>query len=211
MNEIPDLIIPVYLNQRIVFDLVAMLKGGIATVTMVTEGTRDASSVSGEVTGSFGLSQAFASLFKVSLSAKASGGIEESSDRSQSEERIHTPASLLYYLRNLLSEKNLLRQDEQKMSPHPGDFIEFSAVLSRNPIIEAMDSFVQISDMVMPFMEDQKDHKGTKQQRKGQDSEFKKIKKQMESMATSLKAVLSSPVKYYIDEVWFCLFWICCF
>ena len=36
----PDLIIPVYLNQRFVFDLVAMLQDGIATVTKVvkTEG-----------------------------------------------------------------------------------------------------------------------------------------------------------------------------
>jgi len=33
----PDLLVPVYLNQRIVFDLVAMLQGGIATVTNVTE------------------------------------------------------------------------------------------------------------------------------------------------------------------------------
>ena len=31
----PDLIIPVYLNQRVVFDLVAMLQDGIATVTKV--------------------------------------------------------------------------------------------------------------------------------------------------------------------------------
>jgi hypothetical protein len=32
-----DLIIPVYLNQRIVFDLVAMLQGGIAAVTQVSQ------------------------------------------------------------------------------------------------------------------------------------------------------------------------------
>ena len=31
-----ELIIPVYLNQRIVFDMIAMLQGGIATVTRIT-------------------------------------------------------------------------------------------------------------------------------------------------------------------------------
>ena len=30
-----ELIIPVYLNQRIVFDMIAMLQGGIATVTRI--------------------------------------------------------------------------------------------------------------------------------------------------------------------------------
>jgi hypothetical protein len=32
-----DLIVPVYINQRIVFDLVATLRDGISTVTRITE------------------------------------------------------------------------------------------------------------------------------------------------------------------------------
>lgn len=62
MNQYTDLVIPVYLNQRFVFDLVAMLRGGIATVTRVSESERDVDKVSGEVGGAFGLSQALASV-----------------------------------------------------------------------------------------------------------------------------------------------------
>jgi hypothetical protein len=35
-NKINNLIIPAYLNQRIVFDLIAMLQDGLSTVTRIT-------------------------------------------------------------------------------------------------------------------------------------------------------------------------------
>jgi len=37
MLESDDLIIPVYLNQRVVFDLVAVLQNGIASVTQISQ------------------------------------------------------------------------------------------------------------------------------------------------------------------------------
>jgi len=68
MAQSPDLILPVYLNQRLAFDLVAMLQGGIATVTRVSEAERETERSSAEVAGGFGLSQALSSLLKVNLS-----------------------------------------------------------------------------------------------------------------------------------------------
>ena len=71
MAEDRKLLIPVYLNQRIVFDLLAMLQGGISTVTSVSKTEQSADEKSRKMGGSFGLSQALSSLLKIDLSADA--------------------------------------------------------------------------------------------------------------------------------------------
>ncbi len=96
MNNELDLIVPVYLNQRVVFDLVAMLQGGIATVTKVVETEAESSSAAAEVGGTFGLNKALSSLLRVNLSGSLSGETGGESGASRSEERVHTPASLFY-------------------------------------------------------------------------------------------------------------------
>lgn len=49
------LIVPVYLNQKFVFDLLAMLQGGISTVTTVTESSATTRSEDEKVSAGFGL------------------------------------------------------------------------------------------------------------------------------------------------------------
>ena len=145
MEDPVDLIIPVYLNQKYVFDLVAMLKGGIATVTKVYQTEKEAGVVSGQVSGSFGLSQALSSLLKVSLSGKADATSEDSTERALTEERVHTPSSLFYVLRKMLNENQVLKIDSTGFTPRPGDFVEFSASLRKNPLVEALDSTIQVA------------------------------------------------------------------
>jgi len=152
MNGESGLLIPVYLNQRMVFDLVAMLQGGISTVTRVSELSQERTSTERDVGGAFGLTNAFASLLKIGLSAtrrQASGG---ESGRTAEEERVHTPASLFFALRRLLSEKEFLHRDGTE-APRTGMFLEFSATLNRNPVIEVMDALHQMLSMAELFTE----------------------------------------------------------
>jgi hypothetical protein len=188
MKESSDLIIPVYLNQRVVFDLVAMLKGGIATVTKVSDAQKEASSVSGQASGGFGLSQALSSLLRVNLSVAASGAKEDKLEHAQSEERVHTPASLFFVLRGVLVEKQVLRQDSEGLTPEPGDFIEFSSALRRNPLIESLDSFSQLTSLVHAFVEPPKGQTGGKQAKEQQQNDLKRTQKQIESLANSLRS-----------------------
>jgi hypothetical protein len=188
-NQKPDLIIPVYLNQRLVFDLVAMLQGGIATVTRVSEAQRDADKVSGEVTGGFALSQAFASLFKVNLAGKVGGESEGSVERTSAADRVHTPASLFFTLRNLLLERGVLQQNVSGTSSSPGDFVEFTASLRRNPLIEGLDSVVEIIDLIWVFTgkPEKPKHQGAKHQQQNQ-PDLVKMREQLQSLSASLKA-----------------------
>jgi hypothetical protein len=139
----PSLLIPVYLNQRVVFDLVAMLQGGISTVTRVSESSRQQSSTERDIGAAIGLSNAFASLLKIDLSATRRRRSGDDAGHTSEEERVHTPASLFFELRGLLAEKRLLFLDGTS-APTPGIFLEFSASLNRNPVIEVADALHQL-------------------------------------------------------------------
>ena len=186
MVEIENLIVPVYLNQRIVFDMIAMLQGGIATVTNITVIDQSKGEVKAKAGVSLGLSEALSSLLKIGLSGEASGSSEESAEKKVGEERVHTPASLFYTLKNLLYEKNLINADEENFEPKPGDIVEFEATLKRNPIIETMDSFVELIELATIFSDDQQ--KPVKGKRKSGISENEKIKDQILSFSESLKS-----------------------
>ena len=186
MDKIDNLIVPVYLNQRIVFDMIAMLQGGIATITNVTTTNQNKEEVKAMAGASFGLSDALSSLLKIRLSGDISGNLEENTAKTVGEERVHTPASLFYTLRNLLYEKKLLYVDEENFQPKPGDIIEFEATLKRNPIIETMDYFAELVDLATVFSdESQRPARGNK---KSVTSENQKIKTQIISFSESLKS-----------------------
>lgn len=179
------LIVPVYLNQKIVFDLLAMLQGGISTVTTVTEASVNTKSEGEKVSAGFGLSEAFSTLLKIDLSGSKdkSSGSEETSASSQ--ERVHTPASLFFQLRNLLIEKNYLKESSGEVLPKAGDFVEFEGFLKRNPIVETIDSLAEMMDMAEAFEDKPQPKKGSAANKP---SEYQKIKQQMVRFSDSLKA-----------------------
>lgn len=188
MTQNPDLIIPVYLNQRLVFDLVAMLQGGIATVTRVSEAERERERSSGELTGGFGLSQAFSSLLKVNLSGKVVTQGDAGTERTSSTERVHTPASLLFTLRTLLTEQGLMRSHSGNHRVSPGEFIEFTGALRRNPLIEALDSIDEILNLVLLFQDPPKGQQGNKKGSHQGQPDLQRLKSQLQGVAESLKA-----------------------
>lgn len=179
------LLIPVYLNQRIVFDLIAMLQGGISAVTTVTkfQGSKDESVERAKA--SFGLAGALSALLKIGLSAEKSISTGEGSSKQTSDERVHTPASLFYMLRNILIEKGRILEDAESITIKPGDIIEFEASLNRNPIIETMDAMTQLMELAPVFSEPPKSEKESNQ-KQGADK-LNKIKKQLVSFTEILK------------------------
>lgn len=179
------LIVPVYLNQKLVFDLLAMLQGGISTVTTITESSSN-NNVDGEkVSVGFGLSEAFSTLLKIDLSGSKEKTIESEETNTSSQERVHTPASLFFQLRNLLLEKGYLKEVEEDL-PKAGDFVEFEGFLKRNPIVETIDSLAEMLDMADAFSNKPQSKKGNNNS--SQQSEYKKIKQQMVHFSDALKA-----------------------
>lgn len=179
-----DLIIPVYLNQRIVFDLIAMLQGGISTVTRVSSAETTKGSDDRHYGASFGLSEALSSLLRIGISGDRMKRDEEASVVQRDEERVHTPASLFHRLRSVLVEKGLLLTVDEDYQPSPGGLIEFSSLLKRNAMIQVLETVVGIMGMAPAFMDRPKVHGG----KGGQDVDYTKIVNQMKTLLASFKA-----------------------
>lgn len=177
-----DLIIPVYLNQRVVFDLVAMLQGGIASVTQVSQTQQESGTVGTEVKTEFGLSKALSSLLRIDFSGKAASSVTGASGETRSEQRIHTPGSLFMALRAMLHEKRYVLHDSDTATPTPGSIVDFSAGLRRNPLLETVRAFVEMVNMMQAFSDNPGKGKG------GQLSDAQKMKHQMESFISALEA-----------------------
>lgn len=180
-----DLIVPVYLNQRMVFDLLAMLQGGISTVTAVTKQEGSESGSMGSASASVGLSEALSSLFKIGLKTEMETSDKSSNNHSIQEERVHTPASLFYQLRNTLVEKKLLKKISENSEIGAGQIVEFTVKLRRNPIIEIMDMMTEMMSMAVLF-DDQKSGGG--KGGRGKYNENSQTKKQMEDFSKALKS-----------------------
>lgn len=181
------LLVPVYLNQKLVFDLLAMLQGGISRVTAITRTTSESNQGQEKISTGFGLSEAFSTLLKIDLSGSKSDTTSSDNKNSATEERVHTPASMFYQLRNTLVSENHLKDFSQGNPPIAGDFIEFKGSLKRNPIVETLDSLAAVLDIAEAFSENppQSKRKG-KQAHEG--SENNKIVKQMRILSEALKA-----------------------
>ncbi len=141
-----DLPITLYLNQRLTFDLLAAFEGGFSSFATVqtTAAGEKTSDVSGEAR--FGLSNAFA-LFGVQLGAQASRQTGEKASESTTKEIIHTPASLFARLRRELRSSDLVHDislPNELENIQPGDFVEFNAILRKNPLVEVFMSFSEI-------------------------------------------------------------------
>jgi len=204
MKSKNDLIISVYLNQRAVFDLMAMLQGGIATVTNITETASHEQKKSDDVKVGFGLSNAFSSLLKIDLSGSKKADNSTTDNKTIGEERVHTPSSLFFSLRKLLIERELLKKDTENYVPKPGDIFEFEAELQRNPIIEVMDSLSEMLKIAEVFSDSTNNQKRKKKSQKTNENGV--IIKQISKLSESLKAggtidLKTTPIKSKYNTV----------
>lgn len=135
MGTAPDYPVAVYLNQAVVFDLLAIIEDGMAQVSTI----RTSESNKAAAAAGIGGSNVFA-LLGVRLKA----GMDSAKDREISHERVHTPTSLFAKVRSHLRQAKLVRdltdQSTKAGDVHPGDFVEMEVRLRRNPLVDALDA-----------------------------------------------------------------------
>jgi len=182
-----ELIIPVYLNQRVVFDLIAMIQGGISTVTRITSLESHSGKDQQQYGAAFGLSKAFSTLLKIDISGSRHKAQENSTGVQKAEERVHTPASMFQALRSSLSDRKELAVVNEEYKPMIRDIIEFDARLRKNPIIQTMDTIVGLMDMAISFSGEPTNKSKRKDLKTSGVEGNKNIKKQMEQFLESLK------------------------
>lgn len=125
------LTIPIYLNTKIVFDMVATIENGFAEVTNIQ--TTSGSSKENQIMANIGTENTF-SLFNIGLRAERADANNQ--NRIETEERTHTPVSLYQHLKYLLEQNELIKSEDAELKV--GDFVELNGTLRLNPIIDLL-------------------------------------------------------------------------
>jgi len=217
-----DLCVPLYLNQQIVFDLLAVLEDGFSQLSTIKSSTTETESQKSGVGASIGVSNIFA-LLGVSFKGERNKekGSQEQTDVSQ--QKIHTPTSLFAKLRLILNDEKLLqiiKTQEEIPKLTGGQFIEFRASLKKNPLVGAIEGFKQLMDMAISFVnKGGQTSQGGKPGRGGRSQDSNKlIMQQLDGMLAALtqsksleliadmldisgvKVVLSTKLSYFSDQ-----------
>lgn len=152
MNE-SKLSIPIYLNQRVVFDMLAIIQDGFSNLKTVKSTIKNEDEKAKQADIDLGAGNIFAFLnigMKAGLTSKGHNADEE----EIIQEKVYTPASLFSKFRETLYEHSFIKSittEEEFERLKPGDFIEFSGILSKNPMVGFMEALIQVFETAMVF------------------------------------------------------------
>ena len=123
------LIIPVYINEKIVLDMLAIMEDGFSTVSQVnyTEHIEKNSSKKLEAAASTSAT-ILSKLLKIDVSGEISQIGNDGKDTNVVKEKVHTNDSLLSKFRNFLSDKKILKSelDFSKIGQFVKNYCEFA-------------------------------------------------------------------------------------
>ncbi|HCT91338.1 MAG TPA: hypothetical protein DF613_08155 [Lachnospiraceae bacterium] len=181
-----QLMIPVYINEKIVLDMLAIMEDGFSTVSQVNYSEHKAREAT--QTGQMELSTSVPLLSKL-LKIDLKGGISHSGSNSEEEntakEKVHTNVSLLSKFRDFLIDKKILHTDFNIAQMQVGDYVEMEGVLQKNPLIDYMDTLIDIFHMASIFSE--KPQLGNRTQAKKQTREESEMLRQIKAFTEELK------------------------
>jgi len=186
-----NLIIPLYLNQKIVFDFIAVIEDGIAKIQTIQRKEKTANESQAEIEGEIGTSNIL-SFLKINLKSNLSGNKADESERGITEEKIHTPTSLFSKLLDYLHEKKLINDIKSTSDINKnlvGNFIHFKGTLEKNPIISFIESFEKGMNIANIFQTDNRNQGNQGHGKKGNNKDSNKIVfEQIKLLSESLKS-----------------------
>ena len=138
------LTIPIYLNTKIVFDMLATIEDGFSEVKNVQ--TSRNKNRDEDVEANIGTNNLFAF-----LNVGVRGNHKTSSNNGEvvAEERTHTPVSLFQNLKGQLEEAKLINRDIEKIQI--GDFFEVQGTLKTNPVIDMLSGLKELMALANLF------------------------------------------------------------
>ena len=155
MMDKNKLILPVYLNENIVMDMLAIIEDGFSMVSEITSSSVATMSKNEKANASFSTSELFGKLWKIDLDAgldKKSG--DEKAVNSKTD-KIHTSTSLLSKFRSKLIDMELMKSISFEgfdiTELEAGDFIEVTGELMKNPMVNILEKAVDVFRMAEIF------------------------------------------------------------
>lgn len=141
--------LPLYLNQKYVFGVLATLEDGLSSFEIVKQTSTEQEEVTTEIGGELGVRNVFGFL-GVSLQGGREKGREIEKGEESTREKIHTPDSLFAKMREGLYRENLVRSSFLT-SADTGNFVEFKITLQKNPLIDALETIDSLWNTAVIF------------------------------------------------------------
>lgn len=180
MNKIEKnkLTIPIYLNTKIVFDMLATIEDGFADVKNV-QTSKNKNQVN-DVETNIGTNNLFA-LLNIGVRGKHKG----TSDNGETiiEERTHTPVSLFQQLKEQLENAKFINRDIDNLNI--GDFVEVQGTLKNNPVIDMLSGFKEIITLANLFTDNKPKHNKNRKENVLTD---KRLNSQIDGLIKGLQA-----------------------
>lgn len=180
------LVVPVYINEKIVLDMLAIIEDGFSVVSQVNYTEHRESNSTQAIDAGINIGDTILSkLLKINVSGELSHTGANGENESVSKEKIHTNVSLLSKFRSFLLEEKLLKTEFDMSKMKIGDFIEIEGKLEKNPMINYMDILVDVFRLADIFSD--KPNLGQKTQAKNQKQKEDETVKQIKRFADELK------------------------
>ena len=180
-----QLMIPIYINEKIVLDMLAIIEDGFSMVSQVSslEQKEHASTQTGNI--SMSTTSLMSKLLKINFNGELAhtGNSEESENVTK--EKIHTNVSLLSKFRTTIEKEKLIVTSSDLDKIEIGNFIELEGELQKNPLIEYMDRLVDVYRIVDIFSAEPE--LGNKKKASLQKSEDKRVFEQIKNFMGELK------------------------
>lgn len=184
--DVNQLMIPVYINEKIVLDMLAIIEDGFSTVSQVSYSDHKENSNAQKIETEVSTSASILSkLLKIDLKGELSHSGNCGETENTTKEKVHTNVSLLSKFRAFLTDANILKSGFDISNMKIGDFIEVEGELQKNPLINCMDIFVDVLRMADIFAE--KPQLNAKTQAKAQKQQQDETMKKIKSFASELK------------------------
>lgn len=149
------LTIPIYLNTKVVFDMLATIEDGFAEVKNVQ--TSKNKNRDEDIEANIGTNNLFAFL---NVGIRGNHKSNSSNGETVVEERTHTPVSLFQQLKGKLDNAKLINRDITRLSI--GDFVEVQGTLKNNPVIDMLSSLKELMALANLFADNKNQSKKNK-------------------------------------------------
>ncbi len=199
------LTIPIYLNTKIVFDMLATIEDGFSEVKNIQ--TSKSKNREEDAEANIGTSNLFA-LFSVGIKGNLKSG--NSSDQTITEEKTHTTVSLFQKLKADLDAAKLINRNIDKYEI--GDFVEIQGNLKTNPLIDMLSALKELMALANLFSDKPKNNNQSKKDKLMSDAKFNAQieglinglqaggKKDIICEASGLKVVLPTDENYFLNN-----------
>lgn len=198
------LTIPIYLNTKIVFDMLATIEDGFSEMRNV----QTSRSISSDETvgADIGTGNIFAWL-NIGVSANKKDSNQEG--QMTTEQRTHTTVSLFQKLKSTLDENNYIKRDSDEIKE--GDFIEIQGILKTNPLIDFFCNLQELIKLANAF----DDNKGNNKSKSRKMLENQKLNTQIEALIQGMQTdgkkdiicvtddkevVINTDVNYFLNK-----------